>query len=343
MPDVTIEALSTYSPQGRMTKFDLAELSGIPATVWEEKFGFTEKRVSAADEHVSDMGLAAAGALFQSLPEARESVGAVIYCGSSNKDFGMWSCASFLAHELGLRNAYAFEIMAHCAGFLLALSTAKSILLADDSIDSVLLVAASEDSTLVDFSDIASKSVFNFGDGAAAALVTRSGGGSRILSHAAITDGQMHNSLLVPAGGTVEPASLDSVRRGRHSAQVNPTISLRDSVTPIFVRNIVDAAHTAAERADLDLDQIDHVVVQNQIPSVHRGIVEGLGLPDGRVSYLRGYGHMSSLDPLFALRIGAEENRYRDGDKILLLAAGLGYTWSAMVLEWSSSTAVHSV
>lgn len=337
-----LAALTTYSPERTIDSDELSRLTGIPAEIYREKFGFTRKHVSAEDEHVSDMALAAADRLLQETGTPRGDVGVVVYCGSSFKDYGMWSCAAFLVHALRTDRAYGFEIMAHCAGFLVALWNAESLLRSDDSIDSVLVVGASKDSAVVDYGDPDAKSLFNFGDGAAAALVTRDGG-ARILAHASVTEGEFHDSVTIPAGGSVVPVTQDALDRGLHRARVKPGLSLRDAVTPLFVAAVAQAARTALARAGIGPADVDHVVVQNQIPSVHRRILEGVGVPESRCAYFQGHGHMSSLDPVFALRELAERGDLERGDRVLLLAAGLGYTATALVIEWDPSVSVTTV
>lgn len=336
-----ISGLSLHRPDRFMPASELSALSGIPEDVLTEKFGFTGKFVSGADEHASDMCVDAARPLLASA-EGKSPIGTVIYCGSSIKDYSMWSCAAQVTHELGLDGAFAFEVMGQCAGMLIAAWTAQALMTVDSDDRDVLLVAASKDSTVVDYDDPSVKSVFNFGDGAAALRMSRNGGGARILSHAAITDGTFHDSVMVPAGGTVEPASVETVAAGRHRAHVKPGLSLRESVTPMFVANMTEAARLACERGGVGEHEIDHVLIQNQIPSVHRAILDRLGTPPAACRYFGGHGHMSSLDPIFALGELAASGHARPGDRLLLLAAGLGYTASALLLEWSGDMEVHT-
>src|SRR5690606_22056772 len=100
---------------------------------------------------------------------------------------------------------------------------------------------------------------------------------------------------------------------------------------------------TALIRANMTVENIDHVIVQNQIPSVHRWILKDIGVPERKCKYFGGHGHMSSLDTIFALRAGATRGDFRHGDRILLLAAGLGYTASAIIIEWAAGTRAETV
>lgn len=334
-----LTALSTYTPADRMDTAGLSARTGIPADVLVEKFGYTGKYVSAEGEHVSDMSMKAALPLVEG---ASGPIGTVIYCGSSLKDHGMWSVAAKVADGLGLNGALGFEVMGQCAGFLIGIWTANALLAVDPDAGDVLLVGASKDSQAVDYDDLSVKSVFNFGDGGAAIRVSRASAGARILAHAGITDGRFHDAVMVPAGGTVEPATAETVAAGRHRALVKPGLSLRDEVAPMFIAIILRAAESACAQAGIRVDEVDHVIVQNQIPSVHRSILDGLGIDEDRCEYFGGHGHMSSLDPVFALADLARAGRIAPGERLLLLAAGLGYTASALLVEWGDGVDVRT-
>jgi acyl dehydratase len=172
--------------------------------------------------------------------------------------------------------------------------------------------------------------MFNFGDGAVAGLVTR-GGGHEILGCHAITDGSFSLQVKVPAGGSVEPASVASVEGRRHFLDVADPAEMKGGLDEVSLPNFVAAARGALERSGASLADVDYLCGIHMKRSMHEEIVGELGSP--RAAYLDDTGHMSGVDSLFALDRAARAGELADGDLVLLLAAGTGYTWAATAVR----------
>lgn len=334
---VCLSALAVYLPDEVVTAADIAAASGLPAEVITDKLGLRQKHVAAPDEHVSTMSLAAAQQL---LPMADPgAAAALIYFGSSIKDFDLWSCAVALQAGLQLENAYAFELASNCAGFGVAVQVGRALLLTDPHLDEVWLVGASKESSVVDYGDLATKSVFAFGDGAAAALMRRGQSGLTVLATVVVSDGTYNEAVLVPAGGTRTPASTKSLADGQHKVRVQPDLQLGQTIGPLFVELMTRAGITAIDRAGLLPQDIDVVLLQHQIPSVVDAIIRGTGAVNASTVELGDYGHMSSIDVPLALHLALQRTAVPAGGHALLLSAGLGYTWTATVLRHDAALA----
>ena len=109
MRRVGLRATASYLPEQRFTAADLSARSGIPADVVVEKFGLREKRIAAADEHASDLAVTAAERLLAEADVDPETIDAVVYFGSTWKDWGVWQVAPWIAHRLGCGSALAIE------------------------------------------------------------------------------------------------------------------------------------------------------------------------------------------------------------------------------------------
>jgi 3-oxoacyl-[acyl-carrier-protein] synthase-3 len=334
---VCLSALAVYLPDEVVTAADIAAASGLPAEVITDKLGLRQKRVAAPDEHVSTLSLAAAQQL---LPMADPgAASALIYFGSSIKDFDLWSCAVALQAGLHLANAYAFELASNCAGFGVAVQVGRALLLTDPHLDEVWLVGASKESSVVDYGDLSTKSVFAFGDGAAAALMRRGQSGLTVLATVVVSDGTYNEAVLVPAGGTRTPASTQSLASGQHKVRVQPDLQLGQTIGPLFVELMTRAGITAIDRAGLLPQDIDVVLLQHQIPSVVDAIITRTGTVNASTVELGDYGHMSSIDVPLALHLALQRSAVPAGGHALLLSAGLGYTWTATVLRHDAALA----
>ena len=207
---VGIAGLGAFAPSHVVTSSELADETGIPEDVLTKKFGVDHVHRAGPDCHVSEMGAEAARAAMSDAGILADDVDLVVYCGSEYKDYIVWSAASHIARLLGAHNAEAFEVYALCAGTPIALRTVKDMMAAEPYIRTALLVAASKESELVDRSNERTRFMFNFGDGAGAAVIQRGHDANRILGSASLVDSSLSTAALMQSGGS--RAAANSVR-----------------------------------------------------------------------------------------------------------------------------------
>jgi len=328
---VGLTATAAYLPERWMTAAEVGDACGIPESVIVEKFGLRGKHIAASGEHVSDMAVEAASRLLGQHDLDPADIDVVLYFGSMWKDYPVWQAAPWIAHRLGCHRAYALEYANVSCGTPVALRLARNFLVAEPQLRNVLLVAACRESYLLNYSNERSRFMFNFGDGAVAGLLTRDGGHELCGSYA-ITDGSFSLQVKVPAGGSVEPASAESVADGRHFLDVADPAQMKGGLDEVSLPNFVRAARGALASCGAGSDEIALLCNIHMKRSMHGAIVDALGSP--RASYLDDTGHMSGVDPLLALDRAARAGELKEGDLVVLLAAGTGYTWAASVLRW---------
>ncbi len=328
---IGLSATASYLPERWLTAAEIGEASGIPEAVLVEKFGLRGKHIAAEDEHVSDMSIEAASRLLAEEGLDPAEIDVVLYYGSMWKDYPVWQAAPWIAHRLGCANAYALEYANVSCGTPVALRLARNFLLGEPELRNVLLVAACRESYLIDYANERSRFMFNFGDGAVAGLLTRDGGHELCGAHA-ITDGSFSLQVKVPAGGSVEPASAETVAGRRHFLDVADPAQMKGGLDEVSLPNFVAAARGALESCGASQDEIAYLCNIHMKRSMHDAIVGELGSP--RATYLDDTGHMSGVDPLLALDRISRAGELQAGDVVLLLAAGTGYTWAATVLRW---------
>ena len=328
---IGLAATATYLPEQWMTAAEIGEASSIPEQVILEKFGLRGKHIAGPDEHVSDMSIEAASRLFAEQDIDPAGIDVVLYYGSLWKDYPVWQAAPWIAHRLGCANAYALEYANVSCGTPVALRLARNFLLAEPDLRNVLLVAACRESHLLDYTNERSRFMFNFGDGAVAGLLTRDAPHELLGCHA-LTDGSFALQVKVPAGGSVEPASAESVAGRRHYLDVADPVQMKGGLDGVSLSNFVGAARGAVERSGATLENVSYLCGIHMKRSMHEAIVAELGGP--RAAYLDDTGHMSGVDSLLALDRAGRMGELDDGDLVVLLAAGTGYTWAAAVVRW---------
>jgi len=335
---VALTGYGRYLPDERVTGAEIADRSGVPESVVVEKMGVREKRVCPPDEdHPSDMCVAAAEAALDDADVDAAALDLVLYHGSEFKEYLVWSAAADVAERIGADSAYATESYSLCAGAPIAIRQALAQLLAGD-VDSALLVAASREEDLVDYSNEDSSFMFNFGSGASAMVLERGGGDrarAQIHESAAVTDGSFSRDVVMPGGGTRNPASEETVSTGAHSLDVPDPDGMKERLAPVSLPNYLDVADDALERSGFDRSDLDFVALTHMKRSFHETLLTELGLdPESDGYYLDEYGHVQSVDQVLALDEGLSSGRIDPGDVVCFLAAGTGYTWAATVLRW---------
>ena len=332
MKRVDLLDVGTWMPQRWMSAAQIGAAAGIDEAVIVERFGLDGKHIAGPDDHVSTMSAGAAAAALQRAGVEPDEVDVVAYFGSMWKDYVVWSASPKIADLVGAHNAWAFEMGNVSCGTPVALKAVGDMLRGSDDVTTVLLVGASRESHLLDYTNHRSRFMFNFGDGAAAAVLSTRRRGHEIVASAVITDGRFADDVAVYAGGSRNPASVDTVRERRHYLDVADPVSMKERLDPVSGANFVGVARRACERAGISPADLALLAPLHFKRSFFEWTIAELGVPEDKTVYLRRHGHMSGIDPL----VGLDEKRdeLEPGDWVLLLSAGTGYTWAATVLRW---------
>lgn len=333
MTVVGIVDVCAYSPSGFQSAEEMAALSGIPANIIREKFGLDGKHIAAPDEHVSVLAAKAAAPI---LATPRGRLDALLYMGSPHRDFPVWSAAPKVQQLLGqpAAGSLAFDIQGVSAGAPMAMQVAKGLIAANDRIDQVMLAGGSREHDLIDYQNERSRFMFNFGAGGAAILLRRDHHENHVLETAGFTDGSFADDVMVPAGGSREPASERTVRERRHALDVRDPAEMKIRLDPVTADRFVRVATEAVERSGYRVSDIRVLLPIHTKRSLFTQVRERLGVPEDRCVYLSDHGHMSAIDPIMGLYRARERGLLHEGDLVVMLAAGTGYSWAATAIRW---------
>jgi 3-oxoacyl-[acyl-carrier-protein] synthase III len=324
---VGLVATASYLPERWLTAAEIGARAGIPEEVIVEKFGLRGKHIAAPDEHVSDLSVRAAERLLAEMELDPKELDVVLYYGSMYRDYPVWQAAPHIAHRIGATNAFAIEYDNVSHGTSIAMRIARDLLRAEDELKNILIVAACRESYLLDYTNERSRFMFNFGDGAVAGLVRGDADRNEVLGAHTITDGAYSLQVKVPGGGSVDPD-------GYRFLDVADPASMKGGLDQVSLPNFLAVARGAVERSGLTLEQLAFVCPLHTKRSMFLALLSELGMREDQAVYLDDTGHMSGVDPLLGLDRAVREGRVRDGDAVLLLSAGTGYTWAASVVRW---------
>lgn len=327
---------AVYLPDEFETSEHIAKESGIPLEVVQKKMGIIKKCRAPKSLHPSVMAVNAARSALGDLDP--ESIDMIIWTGSEYKDYNVWSAGIFVQRELGLKNAYAFDIAARCSSNVVGLKIAKSMMIADIKLKRVLLCGGHRTGDLVNYKDPNSRFLYNLSDGGSAMIIERDGP-NPILDSEVITDGAFSLDVIIPGGGT-KSRTRDGVALEDTYLQVPDVIGMRERLADRSIENFLKVIKGAAKSSMSK--PIDYLSLLHMKKSAHDTILENLELNQEQSIYLDHYGHFGAPDQVLSLGLAERKSLLKSEDHVVLASAGIGYTWSALSIKWEKPCFVQS-
>ncbi len=334
---VGIKNIGLYFPENIITSNEIALKSGIPEEVIIEKFGIKQKHKSTPDENTSNMALKAARKTLVNFNP--ENLDLILYHGSEYKDYYLYNLAARVQYELGAVNAYAFEIHSLCSSGALSLKVARDMMSGDPDLENVLLITASKEEDFIDYQNLDSRFMFNFGEGAAGVLLKRNCQENIILGNHTITDGSFANDVAVYNIGSKHFNSTrqENLNISDCILDVADIDSMRERLNAVTERNFYRVIETSVEKSGYTSEDINYLALIHMKKSFLDGILDRYNLDSNGSFLLNNYGHCQSADAYIAVKKGVKMGRIKEGDLVVLVGAGTGYTWSATCVRWGEN------
>lgn len=313
-------------PSKVVTNHDLEKMVETSDEWITVRTGIKERRVLEEGKGNADMAFRAARRALKDAQMQATDLDAIIM-GTVTPDYPFPSSACVLEDMLGARNVFSFDVGAACSGFLNALSVADSFI-RTGQINKALVVGSDALSRLLNWQDRGT--CILFGDGAGAVVLGASQNGSGILSTRLRTDGSYVKTLYVPAGGSLKPATPETVQRNEHTITMNGK-----EVFKIAVRSMEEISRQALVEADVQVSEVALVIPHQANRRIIVALAERLGIPMERVMVnLEKYGNTSAASIPVALDEAKRQGRIKPGDIVLLNAFGAGFAWGAAVIKF---------
>jgi len=325
---VTFAGWGTAVPEGRVTNADL-EARVDTSDAWiVERTGIRERRIASPDESTATLAVAAASDAIKRAGLAPGDIDLLIVA-TATPEQPIPHTGAFVGDAIGLRCG-SFDLAAACAGFVYEVVVAASML--QVGYERVLVVGAETLSRITDPQDRATLPLF--GDGAGAAVLTRTpSGAAGLLAWDLGCDGSASALLQIPAGGSRHPASAETVATRAHFLKMQGQEVFRRAV-----RAVVDSAVVTLERAGLSAPDIDWFVPHQANRRIIDAAAARVGIPPERtVVNIERYGNTSSASIPLALFEAVGDGRVRPGDTVLLSGFGAGMTWASAIIRWGVS------
>ena len=322
-----ISSLATYVPPRLLTNADLERLVDTTDEWILQRTGIRERHIVDPGVATSDL---AAKAACEAIRRARIGPADVdfIVVGTTTPDMMFPSTACLVQEKIGATRAWGFDLGAACSGFTYALTTAAQMVMAGGS-EHALVIGADVMSSIIDYTD--RTTCVLFGDGAGAAVVEASDkDGIGIIDFENYVDGSGGDALCMPAGGSLRPASRDTVDQRLHYVKQDGA-----AVFKFAVRNTEEAARRILDRNGVKPCEIDLFVSHQANRRIILSATEKLGIPQEKVVVnIERFGNTTAGTIPLALNDAVEQKRLKEGDLLLLASVGAGFTVGAILMRW---------
>ena len=326
-----ITSVGGYVPEYRLTNAILETMIDTNDEWIRSRTGVEERRILKGEGlATSDMAVPAVLEICKKRGIDPAEIDCMI-CATVTPDMIFPATANIICDKIGAVNAWGFDLSAACSGFLFSLTTGAAFI-ESGRYKKVVVVGADKMSAIVDYTD--RTTCILFGDGAGAVLLEASQDGNGVLDSLLKSDGCGRDHLHMKAGGSLKPASVETVLAKEHYIYQNGQ--------PVFkaaVKGMADAAYDLLERNQLTGDDIAWLVPHQANKRIIDATANRMGLSHDKVMLnIQRYGNTTAAT--IPLCLWEWEKQLHKGDKIVLAAFGGGFTWGATLVQWAYDTAL---
>lgn len=327
--NAAITAVGGYVPEYRLTNKILETMVDTNDEWIKSRTGIEERRILKGEGlGSSDMGVEAVKNLAEKANISLDDVDCLI-CATVTPDMVFPATANLICHKLGIKNAFGFDVQAACSGFLYALSTGAAFI-ESGRYKKVIIVGADKMSSIIDYTDRTTCIIF--GDGAGAVLLEANNDGYGLQDSILKSDGSGSKFLHMKAGGSLKPASAETIAAKEHFVYQEG-----QSVFKFAVKGMADVSYELMQRNNLTADDIAWLVPHQANLRIIDATANRMNLPKEKVMInIQKYGNTTA--GTLPLCLWDWESKLKKGDNIILAAFGGGFTWGATWIKWAYDT-----
>ncbi|MEJ6675530.1 MAG: beta-ketoacyl-ACP synthase III [Polaribacter sp.] len=321
-----ISAVGKYVPEYILTNKELEKLVDTNDEWITSRTGIKERRIlKGENKGTSFMAIKAAEEVIRKSNINPEEIDLVIVA-TATPDIMVASTAVFVATEIGATNAFGYDLQAACSSFLYGMSTAASYI-ESGRYKKVLLIGADKMSSIIDYTDRATCIIF--GDGAGAALFEPDTEGLGLQDEYLRSDGAGREFLKIAAGGSILPASEDTLKNGQHFIHQEGKTVFKHAVS-----NMADVSEKMLTRNNLTEKDVQWLVPHQANKRIIEATANRVGVaPEKVMMNIHRYGNTTSAT--LPLLLADYESQLKKGDNLIFAAFGGGFTWGAIYLKWA--------
>ena len=321
-----ITAVGGYVPDYVLTNKELETMVETTDEWIQTRTGIRERRILKGEgKGSSDMAVEAVKELLKKRDIGPEEIELVI-CATTTPDFTFPATANVISDKAGLKNAFGYDVSAACSGFLYALTTGASFI-ESGRYRKVLVIGVDKMSSILNYEDRATCIIF--GDGAGCVLLEPNNEGFGLVDSILRSDGAGRAFLHQKAGGSVKPATVETVMAKEHFVYQEG-----QTVFKFAVKNMAEVAAEIMERNQLRSEDIAWLVPHQANKRIIAATYERMGLPEEKVMInIERYGN--TTNGTLPLCLWEWEPQLKKGDNLIFAAFGGGFTWGATYIKWA--------
>lgn len=319
-----ITGVQGYVPDYVLTNEELAKIVDTTDEWITTRTGIKERRIQKEGAS-SDMAVEAVRGLLEKTGTDPMDIDLVILA-TVTPDYPFPSTANVLCDKIGMKNAWGFDLIAACSGFIYALSTGAQFI-ETGKYKKVIVVGVDKMSSIIDYEDRTTCIIF--GDGCGAVLLEPNFEGNGILDFILRSDGAGREFLIQPAGGSANPPTIQTVEDRMHFVKQEGK-----SVFKFAVTNMAEVSAEIMEKNNLSSDDVDWLVPHQANLRIIDATANRMGLPNEKVMInIEKYGNTTA--GTLPLCLWDYEKQLKKGDTLILSAFGGGFTWGSVYLKWA--------
>ncbi|RFZ92195.1 ketoacyl-ACP synthase III [Mucilaginibacter conchicola] len=321
-----ITAVNGYVPEYVLTNHELETMVETNDEWITTRTGIKERRILKGEGlATSDMAVPAVEGLLKKRGITAEEIDLIIFC-TTTPDMPFPATANVLAHKIGAKNAWGYDLQAACSGFIFGLTTGAQFIESGKH-KKVLVVGGDKMSSIINYQDRATCIIF--GDGCGCALLEPNTEGYGIIDSVLKSDGAGAQLLFQKAGGSLHPATHETVDAKEHYAYQEGQAVFKFAVT-----NMADVAAEVLERNSLTGDDIAWLVPHQANKRIIDATANRIGLTSEKVIVnIERFGN--TTNGTIPLCLWEWESKFKKGDNLILAAFGGGFTWGSIYLKWA--------
>ncbi len=321
-----ITAVGSYVPDDILTNKMLEEMVETNDEWITTRTGIKERRIlKDPNKGTSYLGIQAAKNLIEKNNIDPLEIDLLIFA-TTTPDLPVASTGAYTASQLGATNAFSYDLQAACSSFLYGMSTAASYI-ESGRYKKVLVIGADKMSSIIDYTDRATCIIF--GDGAGAALFEPNEEGFGLQDEFLRSDGVGRNFLKIDAGGSLLPASQETVANRQHYVQQDGK-----TVFKYAVSNMAGVSEKIMKRNNLKEEDVNWLVAHQANKRIIDATAKRMGLSEEKVLMnIQRYGNTTSAT--LPLLLSDYEKQFKKGDNLVFASFGGGFTWGSIYLKWA--------
>ena len=321
-----ITGVGAYLPEYRLTNEEISKMVDTTDEWIMQRIGIKERRILKEEgKATSDMGARAVENLLEKTGTSPGEVDLLI-CATITPDMNLPATANIIANKTNIHNAWSFDLNAACSGFIFSLSTATQFI-ESGRYKKVVIVAAEKMSAIINYEDRTTCPLF--GDGAAAVLIEPTSEDLGVIDYINRVDGLGRHHLHIKAGGSLKPASEETIKNKEHYLYQEG-----QAVFKAAVSSMADVAVEIMEKHNISSGDVAWLVPHQANMRIIEATARRMGISKDQVMInIRKYGNTTAAT--IPLCLWDYEKQLKKGDNIILAAFGAGFTWGSTYLKWA--------